>query len=160
MFLNPQRRAQTSAPDPSELARVAQFIRDARAQLQKYLAEDAVDAALKLYGKMLQADSRCQLEERELTEVIRVLVANKRGAQAAPFLTELIARFPERNENAKLRLAKICVTELNRPERAIEIIQEMGIERLSADHQAVAKRIVGAARNRLEEGDLGLDDLA
>lgn len=97
------------------------------------------------------------LDRNELFALIKHLQATNRFRESAPLLAELIRRFPDGADTARVKLAQICVVELDRPAKALEVLQGINPSRLPPPQLALAKKIAAAARAKQAEGDVELD---
>ena len=98
-----------------------------------------------------------KLDRDELLAVIKGLHAAKRWRDSAPYLAELIQRFPAGADAARIKLAQICVVELNRPAKALELLAEVDLQRLPELQAAFAKKITSKAEQMQAEGTYELD---
>ncbi len=128
------------------------------AQLLALLAAGHVDAALKLYGKLLTADAHFQPTRDELRALIRGLHKQQKWSASAPFMAELADRFPEGSEPVRLKLAQICVVELNRPGRALDLLGELDVAKLTAEQTQLSRQIARKAESLQAAGTVELDD--
>ncbi len=58
----------------------------------------------------------------------------------------------------RLKLAQICVVELARPARALELLDQIDLERRPPEQQRLAQKIAAKAAAMQEEGVLEVDD--
>jgi len=72
-------------------------------------------------------------------------------------MAEYIARFPEHAVGVRILLAQICVMELQRPAKAIELLARVESQRLTEKQAALVKRIRAKANQMSQEGDVELD---
>jgi membrane associated rhomboid family serine protease len=129
----------------------------AKAQLQQYVQGGNLAAALLLYEKMRRVGGGLTLDRNELFALIKQLQTTNRFRESAPLLAELIRRFPAGADTARVKLAQICVVELDRPAKALEVLQGIDPSRLPPPQLALAKKIAAAARAKQAEGDVELD---
>lgn len=129
----------------------------AKEQFNTYLNDGNVRAAAALYGKMQQVGDGIQLERDELVAVIRGLHKEKLWGASAAFMHELISRFPAGSDPVKLKLAQICVTEFQKPARALELLQGIDYAQ-QPEKKELAKKIARKAKQLLAEGVYELDD--
>jgi hypothetical protein len=80
-----------------------------------------------------------------------------RWRDSAPFLAELIRRFPDGADAARIKLAHICVVELNRPAKALELLADTDTQKLPPSQATLVTRITAKARQMQSEGVLELD---
>jgi membrane associated rhomboid family serine protease len=129
----------------------------AKAQLHRYLQEGNYAAAATLVTKMKEVGGGLTLDRNELILVIKGLHAAGRWSDSAPLMAELIDRFPENADLARVKLAQICVVELNRPGKALDLLKCVDAARLPAPQLALAKKVAAKARQMQTEGDYELD---
>ena len=72
-------------------------------------------------------------------------------------MAELVDRFPEGADLVRIKLAQICVVELNRPGKALELLAAVDAARVPAPQLALAKKIAAKARQMQMEGVYELD---
>lgn len=150
------------APEMADIAERSQQrdenqLVQAKTQLQQYVKGGNLAAALLLYEKMRHIGGGLVLDRQPLFALIKQLQATNRFRESAPLLAELIRRFPEGADTARVKLAQICVVELDRPAKALEVLQDIDPSRLSPPQLALAKKIATAARAKQAEGDVELD---
>lgn len=129
----------------------------AKAQLGEYLRAGNAAAALLLYEKMRHVGGGITLDRGELLALIKHLHSHSRWSDSAPFLAELVRRFPEGADAARVKLAQICIVELNRPSAALELLQATNAARLPAPQAALAKKLAAKAEQMLADGEVELD---
>lgn len=134
------------------------FVDRNRAQLLELLAAGHVDAALKLYGKLLTADPTLQFTRDELLAIIRGLHKQQKWSASAPFMAEVVDRFPEGSEPIRLKLAQICVVTLNRPGRALDLLETLDGGQLSPEQAQLSRQISRKAESLQAAGTVELDD--
>lgn len=127
-------------------------------QLEAYLKAGNARAALKLYGKLLEADPSFVMTDQELAALIQALHAAKLWAESAPFLVELIGRGHPKADSLRLKLAQICVVALNKPTRAQELLDAINVRALSDEQKALAKKIGLKAQEMEVSGSFELAD--
>jgi hypothetical protein len=72
-------------------------------------------------------------------------------------MAELVERFPAGADAVRIKLAQICVVELNRPGKALELLSELDAASLPNEHVMLARKIRTKARQMQSEGVLELD---
>jgi len=129
----------------------------AKAQVQKYVQAGNPAAALLLYEKMRRVGGGLVLDRNDLFAIIKHLQASNRYRDSAPLLAELIRRFPDGADAARVKLAQICVVELDRPGKALELLSGINPSRLPAPQLALAKKIAAKAQAMQADGEVELD---
>jgi membrane associated rhomboid family serine protease len=130
---------------------------DAKSQLREYLRQGNIGAAVSLYGKMRDVRGGLTLDRGELLTIIKGLHAASRWTDSAPFMADLIERFPDGADLVRVKLAQICVVELQRPGKALELLAKVDAARLPGPQLALAKKIAAKARQMQAEGVFELD---
>lgn len=134
-----------------------QLLADAKPQFRQFLQQGNLAAALTLYHKMSDIGEGLTLDRDELLVIVQGLHQQKRWAESAPFMADLIARFPEGVDLVRVKLAQICVVELERPGKALDLLSEVDRSRLKPEQAALAKRIEIKALNMQAEGVVEFD---
>lgn len=98
-----------------------------------------------------------QLDRDELLTLIKGLHAAKRWSDSAPFMADLIARFPDGADPVRIKLAQICVVELGRPGRALELLADVNTAALPPAHASLVKKIEAKAEQMQADGELELE---
>jgi hypothetical protein len=129
----------------------------AKAPFRRYLQEGNIAAAVTLANKMKCVGVGLTLDRDELVAVIKGLHAAGRWSNSAPFMAELVNRFPDGADLVRIKLAQICVVELNRPGKALDLLKSVDAARLPAPQLALAKKIAAKARQMQAEGEYELD---
>ncbi len=130
----------------------------AKLQFDQYMADGNVRAAVALYGKMLQVGDGMQLDRDDLVAVVKGLHERQEWGASAAFMHELISRFPDGADPVRIKLAQICVVELQKPARALELLGEVDFAKQSTEKFALAKKIARRAKQMQAEGVYELDD--
>jgi membrane associated rhomboid family serine protease len=133
------------------------IVTSAKDQFARYLEQDNPAAAFKLYEKMREVGDGLQLDQRQLLTLIKWFHGEKRWSNSAPFMAELIARFPEAADPVRVKLAQICVVELGRPGKALDLLAEVDSNKFPEQQQALIKKIAARARQMQDEGVVELD---
>jgi membrane associated rhomboid family serine protease len=134
-----------------------QMLSDAATLFGTYMKNGNVPAAIKLFEKMKGVSGGLKLQRNELLAFVQTLLAAKRWKDCAPFMAEFIARFPEGAEAMRIKLAQICVVELQRPGKAIDVLTGVDVRRLPEKQATLVKRIRAKAEEMQQEGVVELD---
>ena len=135
-----------------------QHLDAAKEQFDAYLAEDNIRAAATLVKKMRRIGGGLQLDRRELLMLIRGLHERQEIADSVPLMSELVKRFPNGCDAVRIKLAQICVTEIQKPARTLELLEPVELASLPEKHQQLARRIASKAKKLQAEGVYELDD--
>ncbi|MGI9429311.1 MAG: rhomboid family intramembrane serine protease [Bythopirellula sp.] len=149
--------------DPQELAelkqqRATKMLSSAQAQIAEFLAAGNHNAAYKLYQKMKAVGDGIQLNRPQLLRMIAGLHQEKKWKESCPLMAELIDRFPAESQLVQIKLAQICVVELHKPGRALELLQALDLRQLPDKTLALVKKIALRAKQMQAEGVVELDD--
>ncbi len=130
----------------------------ARQQVQTYLAGGNANAAKKLIDKLGESEVDVHLDAEDLSRLIQGLHQAKRWKESAPLMAKLIQVAPKRADPVRLKLAQICVVELDRPARALELVAEVELSALPEPQQQLAAKIARKAQQMQAVGTVELDD--
>jgi hypothetical protein len=95
--------------------------------------------------------------QSELLAVIQSLHGQQRWKDSAPIMADYIAAFPGQADPVRIKLAQICVVELQRPEKALELLWAMDLKKLPEKQVTLVKRITAKAEQMRQEGVVELD---
>jgi hypothetical protein len=147
-------------PTAEQLAnRTEKRTQEARQKLRAYLAIGQAPQALAVYRKMRDLDLPVKLSQSEQFKLIAGLDQHKQWADAAPLMASYIEDFPEGSEAVRLRLAQICLVELERPQRTLELLEQLTAAQLGEKQQVLYTHLVKVANQQIEEGAMELDDV-
>lgn len=141
---------QPDAAPPPQLA-------DPRPQLHSYLRAGNTAAAVKLCRKVKDLGGDLRLDRSELLGIVRGLHTAGQWAASAPFMAELIDRYPDAADPVRVKLAQICVVELERPGKALDLLAAVNAARLPEKQTVLAKRVAAKARQMQNEGTVEID---
>ena len=149
--------------DPQRLAkrqekRDSQILENGPAQIQQFLDEGNVEAAYKLYGKLENLSVGIRLDKKPLLAMIAHLHRGKRWQESCPLMSDLIQRFPDDSQLVNVKLAQICVVELQKPVRALELLNSLDLHQLPPNTLTLVKKIALKAKQMQAAGVLELDD--
>jgi membrane associated rhomboid family serine protease len=130
----------------------------ARATFRNLVQAGNTQAALGLLRKLEEQAQPLVLERRELAALIAALHNKRLWRESAPFMAEYLERFEESADSVRLKLAQICIVELDRPGRAIELLKCVDGASLSSEQKRVHQKLVARAKTMQAEGTLELDD--
>jgi hypothetical protein len=143
--------------DQRDQQRSATQLAAAKEQLRMYLKNGNAAAAVLLHEKVKHVGNGLTLDRDELLAIIKGLHTARRWADSAPFMADLLRRFPEGTDAARIRLAQICVMELDRPAKARELLAALDASALRPEHAKLAGKIATKARQMQAEGVVELD---
>jgi membrane associated rhomboid family serine protease len=140
-------------------SRDQQLLIDAQEQLNVYLKNHNGLAALKLLDKLHEGEHELDLSEPQLAALVPLLHESGKWRESAPYMARLIElRGGQDADPLRLKLAQICVVELARPARALELLDQVDLERRPPEQQRLAQKIAAKADAMQEEGVLEVDD--
>jgi membrane associated rhomboid family serine protease len=129
----------------------------AKEQFAGYLKNGNAAAAYLLYEKMKDVGSGLQLERNQLAALIKWLHTEKRWKDSTSLMAELVERFPENADPVRIKLAQICVVELDRPGKALDLLSEIHFTALPEPQQKLARQVSAKARQMQSEGVIEFD---
>lgn len=149
--------------DAAELAelkqnRDAKLLDEAKEQIQLYLSVGNIAAAILLHKKMQRVGDGLQLKRSVLLKFVTALHQEKRWQDSCPFMAELIKQFPQESHSMQVKLAQICVLELQKPRKALELLQQLPLQELPAKTLSLVKKIAQRAQQMQAEGIIELDN--
>jgi membrane associated rhomboid family serine protease len=130
----------------------------ARATFRKYVRAGNPQAAIKLLQKLDEQDQPLVLDRSELAALIAALHKKRFWQDSAPLMAEYLERFEEKADTVRLKLAQICVIELDRPLRALELLKGIDATSLSHECKRLYQQLIARAKKMQAEGTLELDD--
>jgi membrane associated rhomboid family serine protease len=139
-------------------AHVAGKTLEERRRFDAYLEIGQPQQALAVKRRSAHLGHPLPLERKDLLRLIASLHKQKLWTDSAPIMAELIDRFPDDAEAVRLKLAQICLVELEKPGRAVELIGRLQTSKLLPEQAALAAKIRTVAKRKIEEGALEVDD--
>jgi hypothetical protein len=89
--------------------------------------------------------------------MIQWLHGKKRWSESAPFMARFIEANPGRADAVRIKLAQICVLELMRPGKALELLAPINTATLAEKQRGFVERIRAKALEMQHEGVVELD---
>jgi hypothetical protein len=133
---------------------------EARRKFDAYLEIDQPDQALLTYRKSIDLGTPLALDRKDLLRLVAALHKHKRWAESAPLMAELVERFPDDSHLVRLKLAQICLVELEKPSRALELVSGLDGIQLPEQQDLLRRKIKAAAKQQVAQGELEVDDAA
>ncbi|MBL9165785.1 MAG: rhomboid family intramembrane serine protease [Planctomycetaceae bacterium] len=99
-------------------------------------------------------------DRADLLALIGGLQEAKQWAESAPVMAELLERFPAGSEAVRIKLAQVCLIELGKPGKALELINALDGAELKPQLAAARDKVRAVAQRKLGEGELEVDDAA
>jgi membrane associated rhomboid family serine protease len=146
-----------AAARASDEQRNAERREAARAHIDDHVREGNFEAAATLYRTIRGMAGPPEIERLPLLAIIKFLHEQRRWLDSTPLLADMIERFPEHSAPARIKLAQICVVELERPRKALELLAGVNLRALSEDLKRLSKMIIARAKQMLAEGTIEID---
>ena len=147
-------------PTPEQVAELTKRrAEEVTQKIRGYLAVGQAPLALKALRKGRDLKLPVELDRRMQMKLIAGLDQHKHWADAAPLMATFIDEFPENSSAVRLRLAQICLLELERPARTLELLQPLAFRELNEKQQLFCRQLAKIARHRIAEGVVELDDV-
>jgi membrane associated rhomboid family serine protease len=137
--------------------KVEQLASGAQQQFRQYLQNGNADAAIRLYEKMKHVRDAVIPARSDWLTMIQWYHSQKRWADSAPYMANYIDDFPQQADAVRIKLAQICVVELQRPGKALDLLAEVDADKLPEKQATLVKRIQAKALQMQEEGVVELD---
>jgi hypothetical protein len=131
---------------------------EARRKFDAYLQIDKPEEALAVRARAEHMGRPLELDRQELLRLITGLHKHKLWAKSAPVMAELLERFPQDSQAVRIKLAQICLMELEKPNRAMELLEGLDGAALPPAHEELRKKISAVARKQIAEGAVEVDD--
>ena len=97
------------------------------------------------------------MDRAELQAIVGGLHKARQGKDSAPYMAEWIERFPDGADPVRIKLAQICVVELEKPGKALDLLAEVDVGRLPEKHAALVRKITAKAEAMQAVGVVELD---
>jgi membrane associated rhomboid family serine protease len=154
-----KKRKREATVDPQkQAARDDQLRLEARRKFDAYLQIDQPEQALAIHAREAQLGRPMAIDRPELLRLIMGLHKQKLWAKSAPLMAELLERFPDSSEAVRLKLAQICLVELEKPNRAIDLLAPLDGAKLPPPQDALRRKIRAVAQKQIDEGFVEVDD--
>jgi membrane associated rhomboid family serine protease len=131
---------------------------ETRRKFDAYLQIDQPDQALAMKRRAEHTGRPLDLDRKDLLKLITGLHKHGKWADSAPVMAELMEVFPADSQAVRLKLAQICLLELDRPGRALELLDGLNGAMLPPQQETLRVKITAAAKRKLNEGALEVDD--
>jgi membrane associated rhomboid family serine protease len=130
---------------------------EARKKIVAYLAIGQAPQALQEVTKARDLKLPLTLSRQEQFKLIAGLDQHKLWADAAPLMATYLEKFPEGSEAVRLRLAQICLVELRRPAKTLELLSTIEPARINEGQNSLRKKLQAVAQRQIEDGEVELD---
>jgi membrane associated rhomboid family serine protease len=130
---------------------------EAKKRLLAYLAIDQAPQALQVVSKARDLKLPLSLSRQEQLKLIAGLDQHKLWADAAPLMAAYIQDFPDGSDAVRLRLAQICLVELRRPAKSLELLSTIEPAKISESQNSLRRKLQAVAQRQIEDGEVELD---
>lgn len=145
--------------DPTRIAAIRhKKMLEGQRKFEAYLEIGQPEQSLAVRRRMIDQGMPLEISREQLLALIVALHKQHQWATSAPVMAELLERFPEDSQAIRLKLAQICLMELEKPNRALELLKPLDRNTLAAPHQKLFKKIVVAAKHQINEGVVEIDN--
>ena len=139
--------------------RESKIIEGGREQIAAFLEQKNTAAAFTLYKKLNSAGANLELSRDLILKLITRLHQEKKWPESCLLMAEVLERLPEESNDAiRVKLAQICVVELGRPSRALDLLQTLDLKQLPPELLKLTHKIARRAKQMQQEGVIELDD--
>ena len=114
--------------------------------------------ALGVVRRMHDMGTPLELSRKEHLALIVALHKEQQWSESAPVMAEFIQSHPEGSDAIRLKLAQICIVELERPGKALEILDQIDAKKLKEPQQIMWKKLRIVGQRQVAEGVLEVDD--
>jgi membrane associated rhomboid family serine protease len=122
---------------------------DRREEFRRLLTAGDAAGAQRVRQSTSGYDGGFPLERNELFQLAEGLDAAKAWADAAAVMEEAIGQYPFGTDGLRIRLATILAGRLDRPQEALDVLDGIDPEMLSAEEGALAGRVSRKAREMI-----------
>ena len=131
-----------------------------RRRFEAYLKIGQPQEALATLQRARHRKIPLETDRQDLLALIAGLQKEKLWAESAPVMAELLERFPEGSEGVRIKLAQVCLVELAKPGKALELIGPLDGAALSPQLAVARDKLRAVAQRKVGEGVLEVDDEA
>ncbi len=131
---------------------------EAKRKILAYLHINEAPQALLLIRKLQDLKLPLELNRNEQLSLILGLHKHKRWAESAPLMAKFLEEFPDDSAAVRLRLAQICLVELQRPAKTLELLAPLSSAALNEKQNLLRKELTKVANKQIAEGAVELDE--
>jgi membrane associated rhomboid family serine protease len=155
-----EKQKQREAAELAEkvVERTADQSLELRRKFEAYLKIGKPQEALATLHRARHRKIPLETDRRDLLALIAGLQKEKLWTESAPVMAELLERFPEGSEAVRIKLAQVCLVELDKPGKAIELIKSLDGATLPSQLATARDKVRAVAQRKLNEGELEVDD--
>jgi membrane associated rhomboid family serine protease len=155
-----EKQKQREAAELAEkvVERTADQSLELRRKFEAYLKIGKPQEALATLHRARHRKIPLETDRHDLLALIAGLQKEKLWTESAPVMAELLERFPEGSEAVRIKLAQVCLVELDKPGKAIELIKNLDGATLPPQLATARDKVRAVAQRKLNEGELEVDD--
>lgn len=131
-----------------------------RRKFEAYLKIGQPQEALATLQRARHRRIPLETDRGDLVALIAGLQKEKLWTESAPVMAELLERFPEGSQGVRIKLAQVCLVELAKPGKALELISTLDGVQLAPPLAAARDKLQAVAKRKLGDGELEVDDAA
>lgn len=131
---------------------------EAKRKFLAYLHINQAPQALELVRKFEHLQTPLALDRNEQMALILGLHKHKRWADSAPLMAKFLEEFPDDSIATRLRLAQICLVELERPKKTLELLVPIAKAPLNDNQRLLFNELVKVAKGQIAAGAMELDE--
>ena len=148
-----------AAPSAEQIASHQQKkAHESKQKILAYLHIGQAPQALQVLRKVRDMKLPLELDRQEQLKLIVGLDQHRQWADAAPLMMQFVEQFPYNSSAVRLRLAQICLVELQRPAKALELLAKLVATQLNEKQDQLRKKITAVARKQIADGAVELDE--
>jgi membrane associated rhomboid family serine protease len=140
--------------------RTADQTLEMRRRFEAYLKIGQPQEALATLQRARHRKISLETDRNDLLALIAGLQKEKLWTESAPVMAELLERFPEGSQAVRIKLAQVCLVELAKPGKALELIAPLAGAPLTPQLAAARDKLRAVAQRKMSEGELEVDDAA
>ena len=152
-------KEEVASPSEEQVAAHEQKkVREAKQKILAYLQIGQAPQALLVLRKVRDLKLPLELNRQEQLKIISGLDQHKQWADSAPLMAQFVEQFPENCAAVRLRLAQICLVELQRPAKTLELLGPLSDAQLNENQRLLRKKLTAVAKKQIDEGAVELDE--
>ncbi len=155
----PDEKKMGPTPSPNQVAKHEENrALEAKRKFVAYLKIKQAPKSLDLFHKMADMGMPLKLSREELLGLIVGLHKHALWKDSAPLMADFLERFPDQSEAMRLKLAQICLMELERPSKAEELLEPLTQGKLSPEHEKLRRKLLAVAQKQIVDGAVEFED--
>ncbi|MBX3424803.1 MAG: rhomboid family intramembrane serine protease [Pirellulales bacterium] len=129
-------------------------------RFEAYLAIGQASQAQGVRRRMSDMGMPLSLTARQHAALVVGLHKEGKWVESAPVMAEYLAEHRDNADLVRIKLAQICVLQLERPRKALELLKQVDQSGLSDGQRELFRKVAVAAKQRVEAGEIEIDDAA